>query len=293
MGIEVDVMQAFCDEGRGGNPAGVVLDADGLTAVQKLQVARTMGLSETAFVSRSAVASIKLEFFTPARQIAHCGHATVAALALCEQRRRLGDGLHTHESMDGSVLQAQLQAGQVTMAQPWPHFRPLAAGSDLALCALQSVAAAPDQLRQGGVMQVARSGNAFLLIPMASPEALAALQPDDAQIAAVCEQLDLVGFYPYATPASQPSRAATTRMFAPRFGIREESATGTAAGPLGAWLMAEAVAAGPCLIEQGHWMRSAAPSLITVRRSAPAADGAAQVLVSGSAVRVRSVRLSV
>lgn len=78
MQIEVRIVNAFIDGPAGGNPAGVVVDANALTAAQKLKVARQVGLSETAFVSASDTASIKLEFFTPTRQIAHCGHATIA-----------------------------------------------------------------------------------------------------------------------------------------------------------------------------------------------------------------------
>lgn len=78
MNVRVEIVNAFVDAGTGGNPAGVVLDADGLSDGQKLAVARQVGLSETAFVSASEVASFKLDFFTPARRIAHCGHATIA-----------------------------------------------------------------------------------------------------------------------------------------------------------------------------------------------------------------------
>jgi PhzF family phenazine biosynthesis protein len=51
MAAIVNIVNAFVDGGRGGNPAGVVLDADGLSAQQKQAIARLAGLSETAFVS--------------------------------------------------------------------------------------------------------------------------------------------------------------------------------------------------------------------------------------------------
>ncbi|WP_341317887.1 PhzF family phenazine biosynthesis protein [Paraburkholderia sp. IMGN_8] len=69
MQIDVHVVNAFVDGAAGGNPAGVVTDANTLTSAQKLAVARQVGLSETAFVSGSEQATIKLEFFTTARQI--------------------------------------------------------------------------------------------------------------------------------------------------------------------------------------------------------------------------------
>jgi PhzF family phenazine biosynthesis protein len=65
MKIDVQVVNAFIEGGQGGNPAGVVLDADHLTASQKQQIAAGVGLSETAFVSSSTAADFKLEFYTP------------------------------------------------------------------------------------------------------------------------------------------------------------------------------------------------------------------------------------
>jgi len=63
--VDVQIVNAFIDGATGGNPAGVVVDANILTAAQKLKVAQQVGLSETAFVSASGSATIKLEFFTP------------------------------------------------------------------------------------------------------------------------------------------------------------------------------------------------------------------------------------
>ncbi|OYU43231.1 MAG: hypothetical protein CFE44_19535 [Burkholderiales bacterium PBB4] len=56
-------------------------------------------------------------------------------------------------------------------------------------------------------------------------------------------------------------------MFAPRYGIDEESATGTAASPLGALLLAANHDVGPCWIEQGRFMTPSSPSRIEVVRA--------------------------
>lgn len=83
MQVQVRIVNAFVDGEQGGNPAGVVLQADALDARQKQAIAAQVGLSETAFVSSSQSAAFKLEFFTPTRQIAHCGRATVATFPCC------------------------------------------------------------------------------------------------------------------------------------------------------------------------------------------------------------------
>ena len=99
--IEVQIVNAFIDGERGGNPAGVVVNANGMTAVQKLATAKAVGLSETAFVLASQIATFKLEFFTPTRQIAHCGHATIATFSLLQQLGMVSQGLHSKETIDG------------------------------------------------------------------------------------------------------------------------------------------------------------------------------------------------
>ena len=93
---------AFTDHGEGGNPAGVVLDADGLTPTQMLDIARTIGYSETAFVSSGGSAgALGLRFFSPLAEVAFCGHATVAtAVALAD---RHGPGDLRLETMAGVV----------------------------------------------------------------------------------------------------------------------------------------------------------------------------------------------
>lgn len=54
-------------------------------------------------------------------------------------------------------------------------------------------------------------------------------------------------------------------MFAPRYGIDEESATGMAAGPLACYLYDRLkMEKDEFLIEQGHLMSPASPGLITV-----------------------------
>jgi PhzF family phenazine biosynthesis protein len=99
--IDVQILNAFVDNNRGGNPAGVVLNADDLTNEQKLKIASKIGLSETAFVSRSASADFKLDFFTPTRQIAHCGHATIATFSYLSQTGLIKSTASSKETIDG------------------------------------------------------------------------------------------------------------------------------------------------------------------------------------------------
>jgi PhzF family phenazine biosynthesis protein len=128
MEVVVQIVNAFIDGDSGGNPAGVVVDANMLTSAQKLAVAQQVGLSETAFVSASNAAAIKLEFFTPTRQIAHCGHATFATFSLLRQLGVISDGPSSKETIDGN-RDILLKGDMAFMEQRAPRYSQLVLGS--------------------------------------------------------------------------------------------------------------------------------------------------------------------
>lgn len=76
--IKIKQVDAFTSIPFGGNPAGVVTDANNISDDIKQKIAREMNLSETAFVSKSNVADFKVQFFTPNFEVDLCGHATIA-----------------------------------------------------------------------------------------------------------------------------------------------------------------------------------------------------------------------
>jgi len=288
MSIDVRIVNALTDAKVGGNPAGVVLDADALDARQKLEIARRVGLSETAFVSKSEIATIKLEFFTPSRQIAHCGHATIATFALLSALKRVNDGWLTKETIDG-IRNVLVDDNLVLMEQRAPTYRPIEAGSRLAESIAGSVGLAPAELFHIAPPTVVNTGNAFLLIALPERRTVAGIVPNHALIEAVSDELDLIGYYAFSTAATMPGRHATARMFAPRFGIAEESATGTAAGPLACFLRERiGMQASEFVIEQGQLMEPKSPSAIQVRLELD--DGrVSRLMAGGEAVIARSL----
>ena len=80
--VAVHQVDAFAEAIFGGNPAGVVSNADSLTESEMQNIAREMNLSETAFVVAPTTkdADVRFRFFTPTQEIPFCGHATVGAL---------------------------------------------------------------------------------------------------------------------------------------------------------------------------------------------------------------------
>ncbi|WP_292083655.1 MULTISPECIES: PhzF family phenazine biosynthesis protein [unclassified Brevundimonas] len=254
---ELLLVNAFTHpDGTGGNAAAIVLEADDLSDGDKLAVAAAAGLSETAFVSDSAVASIKLEFFTPRRRIAHCGHATIATFGFFGSTGRLSAGAHTKETMDG-LREVTVAGAYASMEQTPPKF--LAVDQERVLAAL---GLAPADLDPRFPPERVDTGNGFIVVGVKDTDLLESLDVDAKTIEEVSELYDIVGFYVFTTATADPEVAATSRMFAPRYGIDEEAATGMAAGPLACLLYREGAAPEQMTIEQGRFMTPPSPSRI-------------------------------
>jgi PhzF family phenazine biosynthesis protein len=259
--IGVQILNAFVDNNKGGNPAGVVLDADNLTNEQKLKIATKVGLSETAFVSRSETAGFKLDFFTPTRQIAHCGHATIATFSYLSQSGLIKDTRSSKETIDG-IREILLQGDLAFMEQKAPVYRNVDKQKEQIL---RSLGLAEKDILKEAPISLVNTGNSFVIVPVNSAEVLKSIKPDYALISQISDELDLIGYYIFCTETSSPVRDATTRMFAPRYGIEEEAGTGMAAGPLACYLFdLLGIKKDRILIEQGWFMGQPSPSLIIV-----------------------------
>ena len=265
--VPVQIVNAFVKDGTGGNPAGVVLDADQYSDDEKLLIAQKVGLSETAFVSKSATCGIRLDFFTPTKRIAHCGHATIATFSYLAELRRFGDGETSKETVDGP-RKIILDRGMAYMEQLAPTYTPAANWSDkgVTLCdVLKSLGITSDDLDDRARPVLVNTGNNFIVLAVRDQAPLAGIKPDQDAINDISEKLDLIGYYIFTTETGDAEIDATTRMFAPRYGITEEAATGMAAGPLACVLhdLLE-IKKDSFLIAQGEFMTEPSPSEIKV-----------------------------
>ena len=101
---------------------------------------------------------------------------------------------------------------------------------------------------------------------MKDEAAVSNMYPDYEAINSISEEYDLIGYYIFTEATRMPGRDAGTRMFAPRFGIKEEAATGMAAGPLACFLYDKMKRdKNIFVIEQGNLMTPVSPSVITVK----------------------------
>jgi len=279
--IEAHIINAFVDGNIGGNPAGIVLNADDLSNSQKLEIASIIGLSETAFVSSSKVADFKLDFFTPTKQIALCGHATIATFVYL---RKLGVTVKSRtskETIDGN-REIYFDGDMAFMEQVAPSHKEIGHRID-AICS--SLGISIDDLLTNHDPLIVNTGNSFLIVPLKDEKAVLGAHADLDEIQRISEEFDLVGYYLFSQKTRVANRDAATRMFAPRYGINEESATGMAAGPLACYLYDKmGINKDVFLIEQGHLMKSPSPSFLIVKLNLQ--DGKISTLIAGGKAKV-------
>src|SRR5919198_4042739 len=91
MGLTIYQVDAFTDQPFGGNPAAVCLLPAPRGEDWMQMVAREMNLSETAFLHREND-GWRLRWFTPAVEVALCGHATLASAHVLWETGQLGPG---------------------------------------------------------------------------------------------------------------------------------------------------------------------------------------------------------
>ncbi len=233
-------VDAFTRTAFAGNPAGVVLDADGLSEVQMQAIAREFNNSETAFVlsPRDSSHQVQVRFFTPTVEVPVCGHATIAAHYV--RARHDGVAGSLRQLTGAGAMQIDIEAGvdgdhRIWMRQNPPEFGELL---DPAQCAALAAALGigPEEFGEGPV-QIVSTGHSKVMVPLRRRARMDRLVPDAAGLAALSRAIGCNGFHVFALDAPDPGVLAHGRMFAPAIGIAEDPVTGNANGPLGAYLV--------------------------------------------------------
>lgn len=219
------VVDAFASEPLKGNPVAVFFEADDMSSMQMQRVAAEMHLSEVTFVlspTRSADARVRI--FTPVNELPFAGHPLLGtAIALGADTTQHQLVLETATAMvpfdleraDGHVIGA-------TMRQPPPTWLPFDREQELLAALGVERSTLPVEIYHNGPRHV------FVALPEVST--LSGLHPDQRALAA---------FPDMATNcvAPLPDGSWRARMFSPAYGVVEDAATGSAAGPLAVHLV--------------------------------------------------------
>jgi len=293
---EIKQVDAFTSIPFGGNPAGVMPQADGLTVEQMQKIAREMNVSETAFVSapEHEGADYRVRFFTPKNEVPLCGHATIATFFLLGQEKRItpsASSVTVTQQTGAGILPVDIEfdrdlVKRVMMTQSQPQFRvcPLSRNAVAATLGVPSEEIAPE----GMPLELAYTGLWHLIVPVLHMETIEEMSPNLVELAQLNHQMGVHTTHVFSMGTLHSESTLHGRDFAPAVGISEDPATGTANGALGAYLLKNGIVGGSQLIvdiiaEQGYEIGRPSTVLVEVTR---AGAEITRVRVGGTAITV-------
>ena len=265
------VADVFTDRPLTGNQLAVFTDGRGVDDETMRALARELKFSETVFVvPPSEGGHARIRIFTPTSELPFAGHPVLGSafvlagpLQVDEIRLETGSGV--------IPVSLERDGGRIVfgwMAQPLPRWEPFARADELqALLGVES--ALP--------VEVYDLGPSHVYVALSSEEEVASLAPDFPALARITE----AGVNCFAGSGSRWK----TRMFAPTFGVAEDPATGSAAGPLAVHLVRHGRIAFGDAIEISQGVEIGRPSTLYARVSGEG-DRIDRVEVGGSAVVV-------
>ena len=222
------VVRVFTMGTGGGNHLGVIPDSTGLSASDMQAIATDLGFSETVFMKWRKPADPRLRIFTPAVELPFAGHPLVGTAWVLNE---MGPGAERMSIAIGTVG-IRIDRSVVWVSVP-EHDRPV---EEL------DVAAVTEGLGFTGIRAWrVEVPSKYLVVELASAADLVAVEPDIEAVAVATEGLYLVA-------GDDPVRS---RFFAPRLGVDEDPATGSAAVAYAAVKRALGIESGSGQIVQG------------------------------------------
>lgn len=238
------VVDVFTTTPLAGNPLAAVFDTVGLSTERMQAIAREFNLSETTFIQRrpaeiETAEGVRVRIFTPNEELPFAGHPTLGTASVLK--------LHAPETMRHDTVTLALNVGPIPvrfsgddlfgeMTQRDPEF-----GGELDAAGIAPLAGlAPDDFDPALPPQVVSTGNAFAIVTLRSVESLARLKVNQERATPWLRERGARWFYALAPVANPESRSAQPREYRARmqFYRGEDPATGSAAGPAIAYLVA-------------------------------------------------------
>ena len=258
---QVDV---FTERAFGGNPLAVVFDAGGLDDGLMQSIAREMNLSETTFLvppTRPDCAA-RVRIFTPAREVPFAGHPTIGTSWVLATEGLLPRGA-TRFMLEERIgpVEVELEGDPARPRFLWMRHGEATFGPALPNrgAFAEALGLTEADLVGGAPICSGSTGSAFLYVPLRDRDAVDRASLDTRRLSSAVGGAPALGVFVFAPDADPTVGRVYSRMFAPHTsGIPEDPATGSASGPLGAYLVAHGhVAAAPSVrivSEQGTKM---------------------------------------
>ena len=301
MFVHYFTLDVFTDQRFGGNPLAVILDARGMTSEQMLQVTREFNYSESTFVlpAETPDTTRRVRIFTPGGEVPFAGHPTVGtAIALVFAGEAPSDGESVRVVLGENVgpvpVTVRLTNGVPTWAQLSVAMMPVEKPPmDRTIVAeLLGLTLADLMANDAYAPSVTSCGLPFLLVPLATRDAVSRARIDDAVFGRTLRGTDSAMIMVFAMVSDVPGVDVHCRVFCPDDGVPEDPATGSANAALGGYLAARTPRTGTLRWVSQQGIEMGRPSRLEIE-----VDKSGQVItavrVGGSAVLMSEGRLRI
>jgi trans-2,3-dihydro-3-hydroxyanthranilate isomerase len=237
------VVDVFTKERFKGNPLSVVFTEGDLDLSVYENISREFGYSETSFIYYSKTnKALKVRSFTPTGfEVNGAGHNLLGAVCAA-----LLTGMEIFHEQDGKqfvIMKDEVIRLSINLTGdnfPFAGMLQKSATSE-AVVDPGIIAAAltlnPDEVRSGNLVPtVVKTEVGHLMVPIKNLETLNSSVPIKSLLVEIADEYKFEGVYCFAVLNQDPEYIAESRFFNPGFGIDEDPATGSAAGPLAGFL---------------------------------------------------------
>ncbi len=235
-------IDAFASNNSSGNPAAVVYleSLAELSENEMLQIAKELKgfVSEVGYVSPAKETDYQLRYFSAEREVAFCGHATIAILndiIANNEAMRAKATLTIATNTDCLLVENHYDNDKcVYISAPPPRFSSkVVHPADIAL----ALGCQTDNLDTLQPIQIVNGGLETLVVPMSGLDSILSIAPDIHILNEFCIQIGVDIIILYSTETAVPDCTYRTRVFAPTFGYMEDPATGSGNAALGYYLL--------------------------------------------------------
>jgi trans-2,3-dihydro-3-hydroxyanthranilate isomerase len=282
MRIPFRLVDVFTDRPLAGNQLCVVPEPVDIPPELMQAVAKEIGFSETAFVSDVGDAEYSLRIFTPGAEMPFAGHPTLGTAFVLVSEGRVTSPVTQHVTAGDIHVDVDAASGFARMQQLRPTFGSVL--EDRAAVAA-AVGLGDEDLHPGLAPQVVSTGLPHLMVAARDGATVARAVRDRERMGAILERAAADGFYLFALePEVGPDGArATSRGLFADLGLAEDPATGSAAGPLGAYLAEHrAISSSRLTVSQGIEIGRPSTLIVDVEPE----DGSWAIHVGGGVVSV-------
>ncbi|EEL69979.1 Phenazine biosynthesis protein PhzF [Bacillus mycoides] len=281
-----------------GNPAGVVIEADGLTEEEMQRIAEKVGFNETAFVLSSEVADIRMRYFTPGFEMDLCGHGTVGTIYALRERGLLEEKANLTIETKAGILPIQIGANEngetfIKMRQAAPQFKDFT-GSKEELA--HSIGLEVTDLDASVPIVYGSTGNWTVIAPIKNLDACERMKPKNEAFPSVLKEIPKASIHPVCLETYDEQVQMHGRHFSsPYAGTIEDPVTRTASGVMGAYyatyLEKDFDHELELIVEQGQEINK--DGRVTVYVTKDVENEKLQIDIAGTAVYVKEFEISI